>query len=304
MEEWTFKPNVTAIIPAFNEEIPIGSVVLSTLKYVDQVIVVDDGSSDRTAEIALMAGAEVVKHPVNRGKGAALKTGFQSVGDRDIVVTLDGDGQHNPGEIPKLLKPIIEGEADIVNGSRYLSHNGNDTPAYRRLGQTVLDKATNLSSGLKLTDSQSGFRAFATYTLSAFKFNDTGFSIESGMLIDAANFGSRIKEVDINVNYHRGDKGSIHKMNPITHGLSVLVHLVQDMEFHRPLYYFTLPGVILILVGLILGLYFFGDYLNHHMTSLLPTAMAAMIGLAGLFIAFTGIILHSMSRLIGRNISK
>ena len=264
----------------------------------------DDGSSDRTSEIAVAAGAEVIRHSSNQGKGAALRTGFQAIGDRDIVVTLDGDGQHNADEIPKLLKPIIDGEADIVNGSRYLGNDGTDTPGYRRLGQTVLDKATSMSSGLNLTDSQSGFRAFATYTLSAFKFNSDGFSIESEMLIDAANFGSRIVEVDIGVNYLNGNNRDIHKQNAVSHGLGVLVKLMQDMEFNRPLYYFVLPGVILIGLGLTLGLYFFGSYLNHEMTSLLPTVMAAMVGLGGLFIAFTGIILHSMSRLIERNISK
>jgi len=303
--ELTFNPNVTAIIPAFNEEIAIGSVVLTTFKYVDQVIVVDDGSSDRTSEIAEAAGAEVIQHSSNQGKGAALRSGFQAIGDRDIVVTLDGDGQHNPVEIPKLLKPIIDGEADIVNGSRYLNKNVTDTPGYRRLGQTVLDKATTLSSGLNLTDSQSGFRAFATYTLSAFKFNHDGCSIESEMLIDAANFGSRIVEVDIGVNYGKDSNRDIHKKNPLSHGLGVFVHLMQDMEFNRPLYYFVLPGLILIVLGLTLGLFFFGSYLDHHyVSSLLPTVMAAMVGLGGLFIAFTGIILHSMSRLIERNNGK
>ena len=131
-----------------------------------------------------------------------------------------------------------------------------------------------------------------------------GFSIESEMLIDAANFGSRIVEVDIGVNYLNGNNRDIHKQNAVSHGLGVLVKLMQDMEFNRPLYYFVLPGVILIGLGLTLGLYFFGSYLNHEMTSLLPTVMAAMVGLGGLFIAFTGIILHSMSRLIERNISK
>ena len=304
MGDSTFKENVTAIIPAFNEETTIGSVVLSTLMYVDQVIVVDDGSSDRTSVIAEAAGAEIIQHKSNEGKGAALRTGFQAIGDRDIVVTLDGDGQHNPMEIPKLLKPIIDGEADIVNGSRYLGKDSTDTPGYRRIGQTVLDKATSLSSGLNLTDSQSGFRAFANYTLSVFKFNHDGFSIESEMLIDAANFGSKIVEVPIKVNYNSKSNGEIHKKNPVSHGLGVLVKLIQDMEFNRPLYYFVLPGLILIVIGLTLGLFFFGDYLNHHTTSLLPTVMAAMIGLGGLFIAFTGIILHSMSRLLERNNNK
>jgi len=288
-------PNITAIIPAFNEEIPIGSVVISTLEHVDHVIVVDDGSEDRTSEIAGIAGAEIIKHHENQGKGAALKTGFDSIIDVDIVVTLDGDGQHNPEEIPKLIKPIIDGEADIVNGSRYLVNRDDDTPVYRRFGQTVLDNVTNLNSGLKVTDSQSGFRAFASYTIPAFRFNQKGFSIESEMLTDAANFGSRIREVEIEANY---DNGNNHTENPLSHGLGVLVGIIQDMEFNRPLYYFTIPGMILIVIGFTLGLFFFGQYLDHVMTTLLPTVMAAMIGLGGLFIAFTGIILHSMARMI------
>ena len=292
---------VTAIIPAYNEELAIGSMVISSKNYVNHVIVVDDGSQDSTAEIAERAGAEVIKHPENLGKGAAIRTGFKGIGNTDIIVTLDGDGQHNPAEIPKLVMPILSGEADIVNGSRYLGKNDKETPAYRRLGQSVLDTATNLNSGLKITDSQSGFRAFATYTLPAFKFNHDGFSIESGMLIDAANFGSRIKEVEIGVKYN--NKTVIHKKNPLSHGLGVFVHILRDMEFNRPLYYFTFPGMVLIVLGLILGLTFFGAYQDHHMT-LLPTVIAGMIGLGGLFIAFTGIILHSIGRMMERNIAK
>jgi glycosyltransferase involved in cell wall biosynthesis len=153
--------SVTAILPAFNEEVAIGSVVLRARKYADRVIVVDDGSSDRTAEVAKLAGAEVIRHPVSRGKGAALKMGFGALNDRqdeaylhlsesaglkrdfrslnrtNVIVTIDTDGQHDPADIPKLIEPILKGEADMVNGSRYLNGNKKDTPLYRRLGQVV-----------------------------------------------------------------------------------------------------------------------------------------------------------------------
>jgi len=168
-------PCITAIVPAYNEELTIGSVVISASEFVDHVIVVDDGSTDHTAEIAEIAGAEVIKHPQNRGKGAALKTGFEAVKDADIIVTIDGDGQHNPREIPLLVKPIADGQTDMVNGSRYLDKKSNGTPAYRRIGQTVLDKTTNINSGLKITDSQSGFRAFAAFTVPAFRFSKADF---------------------------------------------------------------------------------------------------------------------------------
>ncbi len=139
--------HITAIVPAYNEELSIGSVILCTSEFADHIIVIDDGSTDRTAEIAEKAGAQVIKHPENMGKGAALKTGFSAINNSDIIVTIDGDGQHNPMEIPKLTKPIEKGEADIVNGSRYLQNMQNGTPAYRRLGQTVLDTATNMNTG-------------------------------------------------------------------------------------------------------------------------------------------------------------
>ena len=96
---------ITAIIPAYNEEKTIGSVVLGTLEHVSKVIVVDDGSSDKTSQIARLAGAEVLVHPVNKGKGAALKTGFKAVEDAKIIVTLDSDGQHDSGLIPNSSNP-------------------------------------------------------------------------------------------------------------------------------------------------------------------------------------------------------
>ena len=288
---------IVAILPAYNEEVSIGSIVLNTKNYVDQVIVIDDGSVDRTAQIAEMAGAMVIKHPLNKGKGAALKTGFRSINGFDVIVTMDSDGQHNPEEIPNLLEPILKGEADIVNGSRYLNGHDKDTPSYRRIGQTILDKATNLNSGLNITDSQSGFRAFARHTIPIFRFNNDDFSIESEMLVDAANAGLNIKEVEIGVRY---DVDGSTK-NPVSHGLGVLMRIINDLEFQRPLFYFTVPGTIIITVGITLGLIFFSDYINNLSTSLLPTFFAILLTLGGVFLAFTGIIIDSISRMINRN---
>jgi len=288
--------HVTAIIPAYNEQISIGSMVLKTKQYVDRVIVVDDGSTDKTGEISKLAGAEVIRHPTNRGKGVALKSGFEAATDSDIIITLDGDGQHHTSDIPKLLKPIIDGEADIVNGSRYLNGGEENTPIYRRVGQTVLDKATNFNARSNITDSQSGFRAFAAHTLPIFQFEQTGYGIESEMLTETSNAGFIIKEVEIGVRYDVNSS----KKNPITHGVGVLVKILQDMEFNRPLYYFTFPGFILIIIGLLSGLLFFADYLGGGSHSLASTILAALLTVFGTFIAFTGIILHSMGRMIDK----
>src|SRR5665647_2463503 len=235
----TSPQHVTVILPAYNEEVSIGSVVLLTRFYADKVIVVDDGSSDRTAEIARKAGAEVIIHEVNTGKGGALKTGFEAVVcmGADVVVTMDSDGQHNPAEIPKLVVPIIKGDFDMVNGSRYLNSMNKTTPAYRRVGQMILDRFTNINSGLKVTDSQSGFRAFSAATIDIFRFKAQGMAIESEMLADAGKAGVRITEVDIGVRY---DVGCSTK-KPIQHGLEVLVLTLKDIEFNKPLFYFTFP---------------------------------------------------------------
>ena len=216
-----------AIIPAYNEEVALGSIILRTLQYVDEVIIVNDGSDDKTVEVARLAGAEIINHATNLGKGEALKSGFSAIGDADVVVTIDADGQHNPDEIPSLIKPILEDGADLVNGSRYMNGPEENTPAYRRVGQQVLDNATNISAGIKVTDSQSGFRAFSPAACKVFRFYDTGFGIESEMLVDVAEAGLKIVEVPITVRY---DVDGSTK-NPVTHGVGVLLKIIKDKIF-------------------------------------------------------------------------
>lgn len=212
------------LIPAFNEEVAIGSIIDKSLKYVDDALVIDDGSSDNTSKIAISHGAKVITNKTNQGKGVALKKGFNAVKDYDVVVTIDGDGQHNPDEIPAIIKPILDGTADLVNGSRYLDGFEENTPAYRRVGQRVLDIATNISCGIHVTDSQSGFRAFSKKAVGCFRFRDTGFGIESEMLADAADNNLEILEVPITVRY---DVDGSTK-NPVSHGVGVLLKIIKD----------------------------------------------------------------------------
>ncbi len=291
---------ITAILPAFNEEVSIGSVVLHTRQHADHVIVIDDGSTDRTAEVAQLAGAKVIRHLCNMGKGVALKTGFEYVRQNgaEVVVTMDSDGQHDPEEISKLVTPILKGEADMVNGSRYLNGNGKNTPFYRRIGQNVLDKVTNINSGLTVTDTQSGFRAFARHTLSTFKFKSNGLAIESEMLMDAANAGFKVKEVEVGVRYDV-DGSSEH---PLSHGVRVLMNVLHDMELNRPLYYFTVPGLVFTAAGLFLGLHFLQEFYMGGSLNFGPTLIMILLTLIGSFMTFTGIILHAMSRMINEGV--
>ena len=299
-----------AIIPAYNEELALGTVILRTLQYLDKVIVIDDGSSDKTKNVAILAGAEVISHSTNLGKGQGLKSGFEAVKSLnasiknpkdtyDIIVTIDGDGQNNPDEISDLILPIQEGIADFVNGSRYLEgYKEDNTPTYRRVGQKVLDKATNISSGLSITDSQSGFRAFSKEAISYFKLKDSGFAIESEMLSDAAEFGLKIVEVPITVRYDLD--GSTE--NPVIHGVGVLLKIIKDMELRRPLIFFTFPGFIIFLIGIGTGIWFFNDYISGASISFGPTVITIILVVIGLFLMLNGILLDSIRKLINRKL--
>lgn len=240
--------NVAVLLPAYNEEIAIASMILLSLEYADEVIVIDDGSTDRTAALSKQAGATVLSHERNLGKGVALKTGFDYASNFDIIVTIDADGQHNPEEIPNLIKPIQDGVADIVNGSRYINGHDTTTPTYRRVGQTILDTATNVASGTKLTDSQSGFRAFSSDSIKYFEFKPDGFGIESDMLIEASHNNLRIVEVPITVRY---DVQTTTE-NPIIQGLTVLMRILEIMRFNRPLYFYGIGGFVILFIGILI----------------------------------------------------
>lgn len=216
------KPKIIAAIPAYNEEKHIGEVVSKALRHVDQVYVIDDGSSDKTEEIARTAGAIVIRHHVNMGKGEAINTAFNLAREiRPIaMVILDGDNQHDPDEIPLLLKPILNKRCDMVVGSRFLRQN--KIPAYRMLGQHILTLTTNIGSGIKLTDSQSGFRAFSLSAINQMHFKEKGLSVESEMQFIAGEKHFKVLEVPIRTNYD-----DEVKRNPVVHGVGVLMRVLK-----------------------------------------------------------------------------
>ncbi len=268
---------VAILLPAYNEEVAIASMILLSSKYADEVIVIDDGSTDRTKEVSQLAGATVLSHKINKGKGVALKTGFDYAKKYDIIVTIDADGQHNPLEIPLLIKPIEEDIADLVNGSRYINKQDTSTPKYRRIGQTVLDTATNIASGVKITDSQSGFRAFSSKCFNCFNFDPEGFGIESDMLIEAANNNLRICEVEISVRYDVNTTTA----NPVIQGVSVLLRVLELMRFNRPLYFYGISGAIILFFGILI-------YLSIQATSL---SNNLYLNAVGIFVIIMGIVL-------------
>jgi glycosyltransferase involved in cell wall biosynthesis len=289
---------VVAVVPAYNEELAIGSVVLETKKHVEEVIVVDDGSTDRTAEIAGLAGAIVLRLGQNYGKAQALMKGFDLARQNGFTVgvMLDGDGQHNPNELPSLISPILEGEADLVIGSRHL-HNGHDIPRYRRAGQKVLDVVTSAGANQKVTDSQSGFRALSKKAMDNLDFESKGFNIESDMIVHFSQKGLKVKEVPIGVHY---DVPHQHKKNPLSHGLAIMGRVVKHVSQNRPLMIFGLPGFILSLVGLSLGVASFTETVLFNWSWLFQTLVAVFLFIIGLVLCIAALVLHSIAELVDR----
>lgn len=285
---------VIAVIPAFNEARFIGSVVLKARKYVDEVIVVNDGSEDSTGELARAAGAIVITHAENCGKGRALSTGFQRACDlgADIVATFDADGQHFPEELDRLVAPIYSGAADLVIGSRYLNPNA-AIPWIRAWGHKIFNWLTKFGSGVKVTDSQSGFRAFSRETLEVLRFSSDGFSIESEMQFLAQSRNLRILEVPITARYPDKPKRPVYQ-----HGLLVLNGLLRLIGQYRPLLFFGVSGLFLMLAGGSLSIYIVNIYQRTRGLAVGYAMISILLFILGSISLSTGIILHSIRSLL------
>jgi len=220
----TTQPGIVVSIPAHNEQRFIAGVVRKARKFADEVVVVDDGSTDGTAKVAEAAGASVVRHGVKRGVGEASRTCFEQAKRKGacVLVTLDGDGQHDADGIPMILAPILNGDADLVIGSRLLT-NHSSMPKYRRFGIGVITWLFNLGSKLRISDAQSCFRAYGTKALNSLNIRERGFGFSVELLVQARQKGFTITEVPISCIYHSAS----HSANPITHGLGVALTLVK-----------------------------------------------------------------------------
>ena len=235
-------------IPAYNEEKNIGVIITKLKKISDTIIVCDDGSTDLTAEISRELGAEVITHSKNQGYGEAIKTIFLEAKKRqvDALVTFDADGQHQIQDIEKIIEPIVSGQADVVIGSRFLDDK-TDIPKYRKIGVKVITELTNVTTGSKITDSQSGFRAYNKTVLENITPTESGMGISTEILIRVQEKGLRITEVPIEILYE--GKTSTH--NPVSHGTSVVFSTLKFVAIQHPLTFYGIPGIILLSLGLI-----------------------------------------------------
>jgi glycosyltransferase involved in cell wall biosynthesis len=281
-------------MPAYNEANYIGSVVLQAKQYGDEVIVADDGSKDQTADIAELAGATVIRHATNQGKGAGVRDIIAEAAKRnaDVLVLMDADAQHDPREIPGLIKAVAEG-ADLAIGSRSIGRE--NIPSYRKVGQKVLSKLTGTLSKAKVMDTESGFRAFSRKAINTLHLKENGFAIESEMISEAADQGLNIVEVPITAIYTQD--GST--LNPITHGLGNVNRIMVLISERKPVLYFGVLGGLLILLGVIAGVMV---YVIQSTAGVLPTGTALLSMLlitVGTLLVSTGIILEVLVKRIG-----
>lgn len=296
------KRSVVIGIPAYNEEKTIAKVVLDAMKHADKVVVCDDGSSDMTAEIAERLGAEVIRHEKNFGYGATIRSLFKRARELnpDVFVTLDGDGQHDPEEIPKVAKPILDGAADITVGSRFGSQfSSSNMPAYRKFGVKLITKLTNAGSeGAAVNDAQSGFRAYSGRSLNELELYENGMGLSSQILMDAGAKHLRICEVPASIRYNNGVKTSVH--NPVKHGIDVVTCIIRLFVERRPLLMLGVPGVVFLIGSIAFGVWTLDIYRTRHLVETNVALATIAFLILGLFALSTAITLYAISRIAER----
>ena len=278
-------------IPAYNEEKNIASILLRLKNISEYIIVCDDGSSDLTYEIAKKLGAIVVKHKKNLGYGAAIKTIFLKAQEinADALVTFDADGQHRIEDIDKILVPIKNNKADIVIGSRFLNDK-QKISKYRKIGIKTITELTNITSGTKITDSQSGFRGYNRKTLENIKLTESGMGISTEILIKAKKSNFKIIEVPIIVSY----EGETSTHNSIIHGSSVIISTLKYVAMERPLTFYGIPGLVFLIIGVSFGLWAIQIFTNEGVliTNITLISMGGVI--LGMVMMITATILYSI----------
>ncbi|BHH82705.1 glycosyltransferase family 2 protein [Desulforhopalus sp. 52FAK] len=223
------KTNIFIVIAAYNE----GSVIEDVIDEVrkcdySNIVIIDDGSKDLTFEKSKNKGVTALRHKINRGKGAAVKTGFAAANllGADIIVTMDGDGQHDANDIANLIKPILEEGVDVVLGSRLLDTTG--MPFIKILANKIGNAVTFLFYGITVSDSQSGFRAYSRYAVTKIDTKGDKYEYDSKVLREVKNNRLKFVEVPIAVRYTEYSMGKAQKQG-FVNGLKTLGRMVWDM---------------------------------------------------------------------------
>ena len=283
-------------IPAFNEEKNIASIITKLSTIADTILVCNDGSTDLTSTIAEKIGAVVINHEKNLGYGAAIRSLFLKAKelDGDILVTFDADGQHRIEDIKNVIKPVVNEEADLVIGSRFLDESEKEVPQYRKVGIKVITKITNASIKKQLTDSQSGFRAYSKKIISELNPSEMGMGVSTEILIKASSKDFRIVEVPIKIIY----EGDTSTHNPITHGSSVIISTIKYTSLQRPLTFYGIPSVIFLIIGGAFSYLAIQFYVEIGRLNTNLTIIGASTVLIGVVLLITAILLFSLVSIV------
>ena len=278
-------------IPAYNEEKNIAKIIVSLKKMADRIIVCDDGSADSTSIIAESLGAIIIKHHKNLGYGSAIRDIFLKAREinAELLVTIDADGQHKIEDIKKVIKPVVDGQADISIGSRFLEESDN-APKYRKLGIKIITKVTNSSLTEKITDAQSGFRAYNSKVLQSLTPSDSGMGISTEILIKSSRLGLKIAEVPTDIRY----EGNTSTQNPVSHGTDVLLSTIKYISIERPLRFYGIPSFIFFVIGLTFTFLSIQYYADVGRLSTNLTLVAAGTLLIAIILIITAILLYSL----------
>lgn len=291
----TKEKSIVVCIPAYNEEKNIAKLIVDLKKYSNKIIVVDDGSSDYTAKIARELGVIVLQHEKNMGKGEALRSCFTQAMtySPDVVVTMDGDGQHDPDCIPDLIKPILDKKADVVIGSR-----SKDTkmPAHRKIGLSAINFLSRKASKTNVNDTQSGFRAFSNNSIRTIaQLRSQDYSVEFEQLSVLSEKGFVIKEVPVKIIYDGLEKTS--KKNFLSHGGELILGSLFMIIERRPIIYLTLPGTVLLALGMFYGLYTVLIFNETRYFSLPMSVMSGILLIIGILFIFSSMFIYVIGKM-------
>lgn len=293
------KQFIGVLIPCYNEERRIAAVIVECQRFASSIYVCDDGSNDLTAQIATKLGAKVLRHKFNLGYGAALRTLFDTAADAGqlkVVVTFDGDGQHDPEDIARVAKPILDDEADVVIGSRFSGgeKSNDNVPGYRKVGIKVITGLTNKISSLGVTDSQSGLRAYDARLLRKLMPSEAGMSASTEILMKASQMSLRIEEIPVDIKYD--GESSTH--NPILHGGGVIMGLIKQWSLRHTLLFYGVPGF----ASLLISLFFWGVVVEYFSATKLLETNYAIVAVAftviGIMLMTTAMILWTIINVV------
>jgi glycosyltransferase involved in cell wall biosynthesis len=300
-EDSTQTPRILVCIPAYNEATSIADIIKRAANYSSEVIVYDDGSTDNTAEVAKAAGASVLRNRMNKGYGVAIRKLFEAAveKDADVMVTLDSDGQHDPDEIPRISRPILNEGVDLVIGSRFLRDKSNSSqqkiPSYRNLGIKTITRLTQAASYNGITDAQSGFRGYSKNALSKINLFEDGMAVSTEILLGAREKNLVVKEVSVSINYDV-EKPSTH--NPVSHGVGVIYSLIQFISLRHPLGFYGLPGIAFLIIAGVLLNYGMMVYGSQRHSSVEYVVSSVGFGVVGVVLLATGAILYTITALL------